>query len=215
MPRLRPVLLPALWILVILASMRWLDRPLATWLHQHPDSGGLFRDGTLLADAPAPLACLTLLLLAWRVRAAPLSPRARALLAAALATLIALAAKEQLKVLCGRTWPETWIDHNPSWIANGVFTFAPLHGGPGWSSFPSGHATAISAPMAVAWQAAPRLRLLWLLPVLVVCIGLLGADYHWLSDIEAGLGLGLLTARLTWHFLHASIPSRPTAKDPG
>ncbi len=214
MPRLRPFLLPALWIALILATLRWADRPLATWLHQHPDSHGLFRGLTRLADLPAPLACLALILLAWR-RPAPLAPRWRAVLAAALATLIALAFKEQLKYLCGRTWPETWIEHNPSWIANGVFTFSPLHGGRGWSSFPSGHATAISAPMAALWRAAPRWRLVWPLPVLLVCIGLLGADYHWLSDIEAGLGLGLLTARLTWRFLFPAPLPVSIAKDQG
>ena len=48
-----------------------------------------------------------------------------------LATVAALGMKDQLKVLLGRTWPETWINNNPFWIGNGAFGFEPLHGGAG------------------------------------------------------------------------------------
>jgi membrane-associated phospholipid phosphatase len=44
--------------------------------------------------------------------------------------------------------------------------------------------------MAVLWHTLPRWRWLWATMVGLVAIGLLGADYHWLSDTIAGAYLG-------------------------
>jgi membrane-associated phospholipid phosphatase len=104
--------------------------------------------------------------------------------------LVAMAVKDQLKYAFGRTWPETWTSNNPSFIANGVFGFTPFHGGAGWASFPSGHTTAICAVVSVLWVAWPRYRLLFPIPAVLVVVGLLGADFHWLSDTIAGAYLG-------------------------
>jgi membrane-associated phospholipid phosphatase len=114
----------------------------------------------------------------------------RVVVVACLAAFVSWAIKEQLKFAFGRTWPETWTNNNPSWIHDGVFGFFPFHGGSGWGSFPSGHTTIISAAMMVLAIAWPRLRLLWVVPVLLVAIGLIGADYHFLSDVMAGAYLG-------------------------
>ena len=108
--------------------------------------------------------------------------------------LSATAMKEQLKYAFGRTWPETWVRDNPSWIRDHVFGFFPFHGGPGWASFPSGHSTAIASVMVVLWIAVPRLRPLWSLAIAAVVIGLLGMNYHWVSDCIAGLFLGTAVA---------------------
>jgi membrane-associated phospholipid phosphatase len=119
---------------------------------------------------------------------------------ASLSFVVAVAIKDQLKYLFGRTWPETWVNNNPSYIKDGVFGFFPLHGGPGWASFPSGHMTAITSVLAVLWVRWPGFRWLYALLWLDVVVGLLGADYHWLSDIVAGsfLGaaVGVVAARL-------------------
>jgi membrane-associated phospholipid phosphatase len=48
----------------------------------------------------------------------------------------------------------------------------------------------IAAPMSVFWLIFPRWRWVWATIVALVAIGLLGADYHWLSDIIAGGFLG-------------------------
>jgi hypothetical protein len=48
----------------------------------------------------------------------------------------------------------------------------------------------------VLWVAYPKLRPLWALMVLAVVIGLIGADYHFVSDIVAGGFLGASTGWL-------------------
>jgi membrane-associated phospholipid phosphatase len=51
----------------------------------------------------------------------------------------------------------------------------------------------IGAFAAAVWILTPRLRWASGVMMAVVAIGLLGADYHWLSDIFAGGLLGWLT----------------------
>lgn len=104
--------------------------------------------------------------------------------------------KDELKFAFGRTWPETWINNNPSLIDTGVYGFNPFHGGAGYASFPSGHTTAVCAAAAVLWAAYPKLRPLWAFVVALVVIGLIGADYHFVSDIVAGGFLGASTGWL-------------------
>lgn len=180
---------------VILLCIAFVDQPLATWSH-----AALHRPVwcvwlTWIADAPAPLATLGILgcLAAWLAGWRP-GMAGRLLIGLCLATLAADAAKDVLKLAFGRPWPETWVNNNPSWIGTGTYGFFPFHGGAGWASFPSGHTTSIAAPCAFLCYAVPRLRAVWLaLPSLVV-VGLLGCDYHFLSDCVAGAGLGAAIA---------------------
>ncbi|MDQ6869158.1 MAG: phosphatase PAP2 family protein [Pseudomonadota bacterium] len=65
----------------------------------------------------------------------------------------------------------------------------PFHGGSGFGSFPSGHTTAIATPVTILWLVWPELRVVWVLPVAIVAIGLIGANYHFVSDIIGGLYL--------------------------
>jgi len=183
-----------LWLAAIVVAILWLDRPWAMAAHgmgwvRIP----LFRDLTHLVDPIAALALLGLAVLGgMALLGIRLGRWGRLLLALCLAVALALLAKTELKYLFGRTWPETWVGGNPSWIRDQVFTFDFLHGGAGWESFPSGHATLMAAPMAVLWRHWPRLIWVWLTPVLLVGVGLLACDYHWVSDLLAGAGLGVL-----------------------
>jgi membrane-associated phospholipid phosphatase len=177
-------------LVAVLASILLLDRAVADWAH------GLHRPAwclwlTWIADVPGPAAVLGLAgaSIAWLAGWRPGSA-GRLLLAVCIATLMADAAKDVLKVAFGRPWPETWVNNNPSWIGTHSYGFWPFHGGAGWASFPSGHTTSIAAPCAAAWRQARKIRpLLALLPALVV-IGLIGCDFHFLSDCIAGALLG-------------------------
>jgi membrane-associated phospholipid phosphatase len=51
--------------------------------------------------------------------------------------------------------------------------------------------------MAVFWICYPRYRLLYAAIVAAVAIGLMGANYHFLSDIIAGGFLGASTGWIT------------------
>ena len=59
--------------------------------------------------------------------------------------------KNGLKFVFGRTWPETWVNNNPSFIRDGVYGFNWFHGGAGYASFPSGHMSVTCALAAVLW----------------------------------------------------------------
>lgn len=174
-------------------SIAFADRPLATWSHAHLHGMFLFVWMTRIVEPVPDLALAGLAgyaiarLAGWRP-----GPVGQTLLAFCLATLLALALKDRIKYLCGRTWPETWTGANPSWIADGIFAWEPFHPGEGWRSFPSGHTTLIAAPMSVLWCRLRLHRARWLVPVPVILVaaGLIGADYHWLSDVIAGAFLG-------------------------
>ena len=107
----------------------------------------------------------------------------------------------QLKYAFGRTWPETWIQNNSSLIQNGVFGFNPFHGGPGFASFPSGHVAAVCAMITVLWWAYPNLRPIYLVCVAAVAVGLIGANYHFLSDIFGGIFVGVSVGYITTKIL--------------
>ncbi|ABI63122.1 phosphatase PAP2 family protein [Granulibacter bethesdensis] len=192
----RPVWWPLMGLAAIMTvlAIAFLDRGWSSWAHATlPSWKPVFIWMTRPAEIAAPLGALYLFLAALAAASGRWQPGRMgwALIAASLAALVAVPVKDELKYLFGRPWPETWIDNNPSWIGNGLFGFFPLHGGRGWASFPSGHTTMITAPMAALRDRLPELRWLWLLPIACVAIGLLGADFHFISDVTAGLLTGI------------------------
>ena len=186
-------------------AIAFVDRPLSTWSHDHLHGLAIFVWLTWIAEPMVPTAMVGLVgagiaaLAGWRP-----GRWGRALIAVCVATLVAVAIKDQLKFAFGRTWPETWTGGNPAWIGGGVFGFFPFHGGQGWASFPSGHTTVIAAPMSALGRALGRGRWLCALPVVLVALGLIGADYHWLSDTLAGATLGLATGWGIWAVMAAN-----------
>ncbi len=179
-------------VVLTILSIAFIDRAVSTWSHATLGQAAAFVWLTHIIDPFVPAASIGLLVVAlaavfgWRP-----GPAGRTIIALCIAVLIATVLKEELKFLFGRTWPETWVGNNPSWIKDGVYRFEPLHGGRGWASFPSGHMALITAPCMVMWLLAPRVwRLLWAALILAVAIGLTGADFHFVSDMIAGTFLG-------------------------
>lgn len=190
--RLGPLLVVASCPVLVTLCVAFVDRPAA--FLSHADLAGqrwAFVALTHLVDPVPPLAVAgaasagLAALLGWRPGAV-----GRSLIACCLAALVAIALKDQLKLAFGRLWPETWVQNNPSLIRDDAYGFFPFHGGPGWSSFPSGHTTMMTAPMAALWGRLPRWRPILALPVVLVMVGLFGADYHFVGDMVAGLYLG-------------------------
>jgi membrane-associated phospholipid phosphatase len=189
-------------------SVALIDRPVATWVHEHlgyqwlSGSGANFH-GHLLrlgpfslmagpSEALRPLSALVFLLLAiaasagWRPRI-----RGRIALALCLSVFASLVISSIAKEAFGRTWPESWLGDNPSWIRDGVYGFFPFHGGDGWGSFPSGHTSVVATPATILWLVWPELRVVGAAIVAVVVVGLIGGNYHFVSDIIGGLFLGV------------------------
>ena len=180
-----------LCIVLTLLSIAFVDRPASTWAHTLGQPAP-FVWLTHMIDPFVPAASIVLpavgiaALFGWRP-----GPVGRIVLALCIAVLVATVLKEELKFLFGRTWPETWVANNPSWIKDGVYSFEPLHGGRGWASLPSGHMAVITAPCTVLWMLAPRiLHWLWAALILAVAIGLLGANFHFIGDMIAGTFVG-------------------------
>jgi membrane-associated phospholipid phosphatase len=118
-------------------------------------------------------------------------------LACSISFILANFINNQLKYAFGRTWPETWIENNSSLIQNGVFGFNPFHGGPGFASFPSGHVAAVCAAITVLWWSYTSLRPIYVACVAAIAIGLIGANYHFLSDILGGAFVGISVGYIT------------------
>jgi membrane-associated phospholipid phosphatase len=179
-------------VMLTALSIAFVDRAVSTWSHATLARPAPFEWLTHIIDPFVPAASIALAAIAvaaifgWRP-----GPFGCTVIALCIAVLVATVLKEELKFLFGRTWPETWVANNPSWITDGVYRFEPLHGGRGWASFPSGHMTTITAPCTVLWMLAPRAwRWLWAALILAVAVGLVGADFHFVGDMIAGTFLG-------------------------
>jgi membrane-associated phospholipid phosphatase len=204
----------ALTALSVAVSYEWLDRPIAYFAHARLRSDEpFFVHFTWIPDWFAPLAVLAFIVVGLRALAGrPLSRSEAVVLLCALSLVIASAIKNELKLMFGRTWPETWVRDNPSLIRDGVYGFNPFHGGAGYESFPSGHTTAVLAVMSVLWICYPKFRTLYALVAVVVVIGLIGADFHFLSDCIAGALLGASTGWIVMVFWESSGQRAPTAR---
>jgi membrane-associated phospholipid phosphatase len=187
---------------VVAVAYAWLDRPIALFAHGELSKEKLFAELPKISEWFALIAVGIFVILGLRGLAGrPLSRLEAVALLCAISLVTSGAAKNYLKFVFGRTWPETWIDNNRSLIRDGVYGFNFFHGGRGYESFPSGHTTAVCAVMAVLWICYPRWRPLYALVVAAVVVGLIGADFHFLSDIVAGAFIGASTgwiAVLMW-----------------
>jgi membrane-associated phospholipid phosphatase len=136
------------------------------------------------------VAALLLISFAWR----PSRPWQRTLLAACVSLIVADQCRQSLGDLCGRYWPETWHDNNPSLIGTGAYGFHPFETGDDVGSFPSGHAARIAAFVGVFWLVYPRSRAFCLLIGVPLALSLIAMNYHFVSDILAGATLGAIVA---------------------
>jgi membrane-associated phospholipid phosphatase len=178
-------------VIAVTVSYLWLDRPIAQFAHAELPTYRLFEKLTLIADALTPLAIVAFLVLGLRgLTTNRLSRFQSVVLLSGVTLAVAVIIKDQLKFAFGRPWPETWTRNNLSFIRDGAYGFHPFHGG-GYASFPSGHTTMICTVMTVLWICYPGFRPLYALCMVAVAVGLVGANFHFLSDVIAGAFLGI------------------------
>lgn len=136
-----------------------------------------------------------------KVRLYPLVKNDRILLGGAITVAAALFIKDGLKFIFGRYWPEAYICNNPSLIGNNAYGFHFFTSGSSYASFPSGHSVFIAALAAYFWNVFPSYRWLYSILVAITVLGLLGMNYHFLSDIIAGIVIGCLIGQFMYVFL--------------
>ena len=191
----------SIWIATLLGivagvvfSILWIDRPVALFAHDH------FRylvEGPVaeLSYFPNPLFLLAVALsaiLALRtIFGWPLSWHQASVFVASLAVIVTEIMKSTFKFIFGRTWPETWVSNNPSFIRDGVYGFHFMHGGSAYQSFPSGHMAAACAVLSVICIRYPRSWPVCTGAAILVGTALVGANYHFFSDVIAGSFVGI------------------------
>ena len=171
----------------MVACILFVDRPVALYFNEHRALRHVFQAAAVPSLFTLPLAALFLLhRLVQKLRGGGGAIN-RLYLAASVATLAGTAAKDELKWLFGRPWPDTWLH-------DGIYSWHPLATGDLYGGFPSGHTSYIAAPLCVLWVKVPRYRWLWGGLIGLVMVGLVGADYHFAADVLGGLLTGMVCA---------------------
>jgi membrane-associated phospholipid phosphatase len=183
--------------LAVIVCYYFVDRPVAFYVARHPILG--VEEVRWLTEPP-PLvqswSPLVLVALAVRRAFGPWRTWQAALFLACACLIIADQFRESLGDLCGRYWPETWHDNNPSLINDNAYGFHPFEVGDDTGSFPSGHAARIAAFFSVFWLMLPRGRLAYFVAAVPLLVALVAMNYHFVGDVVAGTTLGALIG--TW-----------------
>jgi membrane-associated phospholipid phosphatase len=187
-----------LTVVAVIICYLWLDRPLALFVHSRAAHRETFDRLTHIPDLLIPLAATAFVALGlWVLAGRPMSKAVAVAALCSISLIVTETIKNGLKFAFGRLWPDTWVQNNPSFIHDGAYGFNFFHGGGGYASFPSGHTAATCALISVLWILYPKLRSLYALIVLAVAVGLIGANYHFLSDVIAGGFVGSSTGWMT------------------
>jgi membrane-associated phospholipid phosphatase len=203
----------AICTVAVLICYAWIDRPVAFFVRRHElNAYPVFRWLTLpppLVQSWSPLVIAALLVRrAW----APFARWQHVLLVACLSLLVADQFRTSLGDLCGRYWPETWFDDNPSLIGNGTYGFHPFAHGDDVGSFPSGHAARILGFAGVWWLAMPRSRALVAFICPPMLVSLVAMNYHFVGDVIAGAALGAIVAAYAVRLAALNGVPRPAAE---
>jgi membrane-associated phospholipid phosphatase len=161
----------------------FVDRPVAIYVARHQAWRLVFQAMASPSLLALPAAAVFLVVTMFR----GLKRVSRLGLAMSMAVLAGTAAKDELKWMFGRPWPDTWLE-------TGHYAFVPFINSEAYGAFPSGHATYISAPLCVLFALAPRYRLLCVAVIGGVMLGLVAANYHFVGDVLGGLLTGMFCA---------------------
>ena len=185
----------AVCAITVLPCIAWLDRPLAGYFESHVRHSGLWLWLVRALTATAVVVLLGQLFLLgcglWRASGHRLAPWTGRMLMCSLALMCGLAAEVIFKTIFGRSSPD------PAFVQGRIYEFLLLHGGPHHWSFPSGTAIGATAVLAVLWPSLRRGRAFAILALIVLLAAVVVTNYHWLSDVIAGVFLGSLIGHVT------------------
>lgn len=187
------IIATAVCAVAVVVCYYFVDRPVAFFVHDHEIAK--VEEFRWLTEPP-PLvqswSPLVLVLLAVRRAFGPWKRWQLTLFVACVSLIVADQFRGSMGDLCGRYWPETWRNNNPSLIGTGAYGFHPFEVGDDIGSFPSGHSARIAAFFAVFWCGLPRARWLYVVIALPMMASLIAMNYHFVGDVVAGCVLGAL-----------------------
>ena len=194
------------WIVSLIAvslfsliSVFWFDKPAALLVQDIFGSRQISGDltGSRILSVPLVTTSIFVVLGVLAIMGRRLSIFEWTILLCDISFLITDAIKNQLKLLFGRTWPDSWGPHIISLVHDNVYGFHFFQSGGSFKSFPSGHAAGVAAVISVLWVVFPKLR-----PLYAICIGaadieLVLLNLHFISDVVAGTFVGASTGLFT------------------
>lgn len=182
----------------IVVSILWIDRPLARAFAVFRLGHEVFSSSTVTQPVMLALAYAGLALgLGFLATGRRLPRWVEAAMLAGIALLAGLwLTHEVLKPIFGRTLPSYYLRtgrHGFHWFQ-----------GSARGAFPSGHSVQASAMLTVLWVYYPRWRWLCIVAMAVLAVALMLGQWHYLSDIMAGTGVGVATASAAIGLWHAA-----------
>jgi membrane-associated phospholipid phosphatase len=213
----RTLIAVAFCIAAVVVCYFWIDRSVAFFVYHHQiDKFQVFRWLTYPPPELQTWSPLALTVLMVRRAWGPFVRWQKMLLVACLSLIVADEFRTSLGDVCGRYWPETWSNNNPSLIGNGRYGFHPFQRGDDIGSFPSGHATRILGFATVWLIATPRGRVIGAVLCAAMLISLVAMNYHFVSDVIAGSVLGGIVATYGVHLARLQCHSEniPIASEP-
>ena len=176
-------------LIAVLICYFWIDRPVAFFVHRHHiDEINFLRWLTYPAPELQTWSPLLVTLLLVRGAWGPLLHWEKVLLVACLSLIVADQFRICLGDVCGRYWPETWRQDNPSLIDTGTYGFHPFQRGDEIVSF------------AIVWLIAiPGSWVILAVLGLPMLISLVAMNYHFVGDVIAGSVLGGIVATYATH----------------
>lgn len=191
-------------------SVRWLDRPIALWIHDVLGAKHVPVEATespILSVSLVPACLFVLCGLAATIRRR-FSKLETTIALCTVSALAAIIVKDQLKLAFGRTWPDSWAPGVLSFLHDGIYGFHYLHYGKSFESFPSGHATVAASILSVPFILFPRLRTVCAICLIAVDVALVALNLHFFSDAIAGSFTGFSIGLFTIALWRASSPPR-------
>jgi membrane-associated phospholipid phosphatase len=186
--------------LFILASVLWFDKPVAILVHElfgsRPFPAGRLADSPGLS-APLMSACIFVLFGLAAIARRRFSKFEWAVLLCDIGVLATEAIKDQLKLVFGRTWPDSWAPAVASLIRDNEYGFHFFRSGLSYQSFPSGHAAVVATVMTVLWILYPKGRAVYALCICIADVALVLLNLHFVSDVVAGTFVGASTGLFT------------------
>lgn len=120
------------------------------------------------------------------------------LLTGSLALILTIVLTYTCKFVFARHWPDTFVNNNPSLLQHGFYGFRWFEWDRGLQAFPSGHTAAIFSVATSLQHSYPRFSGIGVALCVCVVIGLLGLNYHFVSDVIAGAMLGIFVSNIVF-----------------